>query len=230
MFMNALNIMSYNLRYHRAFHEVADLVKKHRPDVLCLQECFADELTTKIGRLRLVATTTIGRLGMAIYAPAEFLVDETHEIALPLSLFERSLRKERTRLLVAELTRKKTGHKLIIGSFHATELVAPNALRHRQIHMALDHIRGLGENSAAVLIGDYNYPFPKNGLKQLIEDVGFELAVSHLSTYKRRLFQGVFDFASVRNLDYKPLTVLPFSLSDHAPVFLSCTERPNDLL
>lgn len=211
--------MSYNLRFHTAYHELEDIVRTHKVDVLCLQECLASDLKTSIGELRLGAVTNKGSQGMAIYYhPDKFALGKDESYELPESRFETWFsEEERQRLLTLQL-RQADGSSLLIANIHATHLVATNSLRRKQIAAAFDMLNSQSDNGPAVLIGDYNYPFFIKRLRKGIEQAGFRFVGSTHPTFKSRFFKGYFDFVSFRNMQLHSIARLPFNTSDHAPI------------
>lgn len=217
----SLSLLSYNLKFHTAYAEVAELVTKHNPDFVCLQECFADALHDSLDELRLAAKTSTGELGLALYCRnPRFVLVKSSSYPLPLSLYERVRPEVRERLLIVELKDTATGAPVFIGILHATHLVATNQLRRRQIRYALGELNALSADAPVILVGDYNYPFFRRKLRRFVHRHGYQLAMNSGHTFKNDFFMGNFDFASVTNVENARINALPYGASDHAPVIL----------
>ena len=100
---NKLKIISYNLNYHRANSELAELVSRYDADILCVQECYPELLPDNIGELALADKTTSGKFGMAIYyRGTRFTNKSTKSHILKDSILERVYMPPMERLLVTE--------------------------------------------------------------------------------------------------------------------------------
>ena len=141
-----MRIISYNLRKHRAAHELDDLVDAHDPDVLCLQEGDTASLPERAGGLVLAHTTQRNRLGLAIYYRSSgFRLVDMAAVSVKKSLHDHVLRPAHERLLGVRLRDIDAGRDFLVASLHAAPLTARNALRRDQIRAALSE---LSPNSA----------------------------------------------------------------------------------
>lgn len=221
-----LNIISYNLKYHRANGELVDLVNQYEADVLCVQECYSDLLPDSISRLKLADKTRANRLGLAIYFnPKRFSVLKTRSFPLQKSLHDRLLAPAEERLLVTKLFDKHSGQNVLVGSFHATPPSGSNAIRRKQIKTAHAKLLSLSDKtSPVIMVGDYNYPVFKRGLRICIEKSGYDLSFSDKPTYYLSKYVcGHFDLATSINTQIEKVTTLPRGLSDHAPILVQAT-------
>ncbi len=219
-----LNIISYNLHYHRADSELEKLIKAHKADVICLQECFVEQLPYEIGGLSLADTTNYGRMHMAIYYnPKRFGVLETKSLELERSVIEKVLTHERERLLITKFQDKKSKQPISIASFHAMYLLSTPALRRRQINAAHRTLRAMSGNDPAIIVGDYNYPNRKR-LQACIAKTGYDLSLSDKPTYYlTKYLRGYFDLAASINTHIEKVVSLPKGLSDHTPILVQVT-------
>ena len=219
-----VTIISYNLLMHKAADELEDVAINYNPDVLCVQEADVEQLPKVLGKLTLIACTTFGKEGLGMYVCEDnFDVLSVDRPEIHPSVLERLLRVEQQRLLVTRLKDKTSGHEFMVGDFHATHLIATNFHRREQIRRSLDAIKNTAEDKPIVVVGDFNYPFFISGLHGLTEEHGFNLERPGDVTYKSVLFKGEFDFAVHRGFAESKLEVLPFSMSDHAPIRVTCT-------
>lgn len=223
-----MKTISYNLRKNRAVGELANLVKDHSAEVLCLQEAKSVTLPARIGPLELVHATARNRLGLAMYVDAErFRVRAARTFELKKSLHDRVLSPAHERLLGARIHDRKTQTDFVAASFHAAPLTAPNSLRRNQIHTAIKELRGLGENLPTLMIGDFNYPIFQDGLARNIENTGFSLSRSDKRTYTRYfVFRGHYDFVTSSGFDVAKVQTLDRGSSDHLPILVTAAHAP----
>ena len=140
-----MNVVSYNLRKHRAIDELAALDERYSPDVLCLQEVETVGLAERVGRLRLAHSTTGNRLGLAVYfRPDRYEFEVVQSFALKKSLHDHLLRPAHERLIGVRLRDLEADRAFVVASFHAAPLTALNSLRRHQIHAALGELARLG--------------------------------------------------------------------------------------
>lgn len=223
-----MRVISYNLRNHRAAGEIPDLVEEHEPDVVCLQEADAAAIPESVGGLRLAEATRGNRLGLAVYyRESAFVVDEVRALAVKKSLHDMVLKPAAERLVGARMREVDSGRSLVVASFHAAPLTAPNSLRRQQIHAAFEELLRLGPGLPSLMVGDFNYPMFKERLGERIREQGFELSLSESRTYTRyRVFRGHFDFATSAGFHIDSVRTLPRGRSDHLPILVTATMRP----
>lgn len=223
--LNQLNIISYNLKFNKAFGELDKLVEQHDSDILCIQECYTKRLPASIGSLSLIDATKTGHLGLAIYAnETRFSPRYSESCLLDMTLYEKVLyqkilSQDRERLLFAELYDNKTDKTFNVASFHATHLVTPNSMRRKQIENAYKTI-GREKPTPTIMVGDYNYPLFKKQLKYFIESYGYEMLLADRPTYKSMIFKGHFDFVTAFNAQVQMVKTLPRGISDHLPILV----------
>lgn len=217
-----LNIISYNLKYHRASAELAGLAEKYAADVLCVQECYSDQLPEQTGSLVLAEKTRFNRLGLAIYyRPGRFSLMQTNSYPLKKSIYDRFFAPAEERLLVTKLYDRVSEQELHVGSFHATHIIASNHVRRHQIKTAHDKLSDLSGDYPAIMVGDYNYPLFKRGLKVFIERDGYELSLSDKPTYYlTKMIRTHLDLATSINTQIERVKTLPKGISDHAPILV----------
>ncbi len=125
------------------------------------------------------------------------------------------------RLLVTKMYDRYSEQTISIGSFHATHLIASNYLRRTQIIDAHQKLSDISQGSPAIMVGDYNYPLFKKGLKVCIEQSGYEMSLSDRPTYYMTKFlRAHFDLATSINTQIERVRTLPKGISDHAPILV----------
>jgi endonuclease/exonuclease/phosphatase (EEP) superfamily protein YafD len=218
-----LRVVSYNLREHTAIGELAALVEASDADVLCVQECDSNDLTTEVGGLTLAASTQTNRLGLAIYKRDDrFDVRDFSVHSLQKSMHDRVLAPAHERLIAMHLHDRVADAEVIVASFHASPLTATNSLRRKQIEAAHQFVRELSAEAPAIMVGDFNYPWFQTNLRKKIEEHGFALSLSDQPTYLRyRRFTGHFDFATSVGLHIAGVETLPAGVSDHRPILVT---------
>lgn len=209
--------------------EIAALIARHQPDVLCLQECDTEDLAAEVGGLHLADSTKRNRLGLAIYYRRDrFTAVATETFALKKSLHDRVLAPAHERLIGSRLIDEEEKSEFVIASFHAAPLTALNSLRRNQIRAAHAALHKLGEGLPTLMVGDYNYPIFKNNLVEHVNKSGYDLTLSDRITYTRyKFFKGHFDFATSAGLDISSVETLGTIESDHMPILVKAEYLAN---
>lgn len=217
-----LRVVSYNLREHTANGELAALAEASQADVICVQECDSNDLAPSVAGLSLAASTRANRLGLAIYKRDDrFEVEDFSIHSLQKSLHDRVLAPAHERLIAMHLRDTEADAEVIVASFHASPLTATNSLRRKQIEAAHQFLRELSNDTPAIMVGDFNYPWFQTNLRRKIEEHGFALSLSDQPTYLRyRKFTGHFDFATSVGLHIAGVETLPAGISDHRPILV----------
>lgn len=223
MKIKKIKIISYNLKYHKAFSELDNLVSKYNPDILCIQECRAYKLPASVGGLILGDHTPNARLNIAIYYRKDrFFVSDSSSHVLKKAFLEWMFMPQMERLLVSKIFDRENGREITIGSFHATSHVTSNRVRRNQIRTAHSLLVDKSEGSPTVMVGDYNYLLFKKGLKVCVEESGYQLKLSDRPTYYlTKYFAARYDMATSMNAEIERILALPKSLlSDHTPILI----------
>lgn len=222
-----MKVLSYNLRKHAAAGELAELVDRWEPNVVCLQEADVDDLPRRVHGLRLAAATDRNRLGLAVYYRENtYRYIDSASLGLKKSLHDMVLRPAHERVLGVQLHHIDAGHEVTMASFHAAPLTALNSLRRSQITSALQALEQLGPGTPTLMVGDYNYPVFKERLGDRVREHGYDLTLSDSRTYTRyRFFKGHYDFVTSRLLTIDAIRTLPQGTSDHLPILVEATAR-----
>jgi endonuclease/exonuclease/phosphatase family metal-dependent hydrolase len=218
-----VRVISYNLKYHLAYGEVAELAQNYQADVVCLQECHTAALDHNIGKWQLAGKAASGRrsYGLAIYVDRRrFEILRVSSFALPPSLYERLILARSERLIVAKLYDRATKSAVSVASFHAAHLLASNHIRRLQVQAALSVLLSSSQDHPVIMVGDYNYPFFVKGLLGTVTQAGGDLALSDKPTFRNRFLTGYFDFAVSARVNELQVTTLPNGASDHMPILV----------
>ncbi|CAN5123240.1 hypothetical protein BH11ACT4_BH11ACT4_24010 [soil metagenome] len=218
-----IRVISYNLRKNRAITELVELAKTPDLDALCLQECIASELPAEIGNLHLADSTKRNRLGLAVYYRKDrYEQVSSRSFELKKSLHDLIFSPTPERLVGAKLVDRKSGHELVLASFHAAPLTALNSLRRKQIAAAHELLQELGSGAPILMIGDYNYPLFQENLSDKVAKSGYDLTLSDRRTYTAyKFFRGHFDFVTSQGFTIQDVETLPRGSSDHIPILVT---------
>lgn len=218
-----MRVLSYNLEKHKASGELVELTEKYDLDVLCLQECYSDDLPSELGKMHLVDATKGNRLGLAIYHRRDrYTAARTESFVLKKSIHDRIAKPANERLLASHLIDLESGRELVVASFHASPLTALNSLRRAQIALAHQRLAELGPGLPHLMVGDYNYPLFRKNLIATVGKTGHDLTLSDGRTYTRYKFvRGHFDFATSVGMKIQSVETLPKRGSDHMPILVT---------
>jgi len=228
--MNVI-VASYNLLEHKAYDEVRPITEMHDVDVFCLQECNDGRLEKHLGNLRLAGVAELGVIAEATYYnPSKLKLKDSQRFKLASARYERNKPAERYRLLLCRFEVIGTTQELVIGNIHLAHLGASNRARHIQLDQAFTETHQYRSKTPTLVMGDYNYPIPRNGLQRVARKHNFTEVgrSSRKTTYSWQLFRGKFDRAfATEGLSADNYHVLPFGKSDHAPIMVTIrTDRP----
>lgn len=245
-----VRIVSYNLWFHKAYPELLEMAQSQSPDVLCLQECYPTELEDNLSRLTLAGGHRYthklpvkhrspknrvspgvlgGNVGMAIYYHPQRLELERME---PLELFLPWQERKGGRIAqVAHFKMVATGKRFIVVNIHLSALLAPNSARRKQMLEIIAWVAEHGKETPIIFAGDFNYPVASRGLRALMEKEGFLECGTRASqpTHVSKLVKGKFDRIFISsNLKEREYAILPFGVSDHAPVSAAIDLEPSE--
>lgn len=219
-----VRILTYNIKFHRAYKDLETLVKKYRPDFLCTQEIDIKNLHDKIANLQLAATTRVGTMGLATYANyKKFEVTKSESIGLSSVWYEHVNRQPRFRLQLMHVKAKYSQHRFLLANLHLANLLATNHGRRGQAKMLFNYVKGKQNNSPAIIAGDFNYPVFTHRLINIAKENEFiELGPlnakqTHNNPFLKGRFDRVFVSSGLKESHYQ---VLPFITSDHTPVLV----------
>lgn len=211
-----IKVLTYNLRQGAAAGELPGLIETHRPSVVCLQECVGT-LPDEIGDMTLLDSARLGSVKSSMYYRNNELRIVNHEKhSLPLALYERALRDERRRLIVAQFENTETSEQICVASLHTSHLLASNRNRRAQIGRALS-LAG-ATVLPTIVAGDFNYPWFRVGLERVVSAHGFSLAAPENATLYNGIFSGWFDYVAYNGINLVSIEAQEFGASDHASV------------
>jgi len=189
-------ILTYNTLLNDAQKGLHLLFKKYNPDIVCLQEIDTHEKNIeKIEKLGYsLADYSNGFIkfgkvfGVAtFYNPAAIICTDTKSITLPRGLGEalafilrvfKTQEKDRT-VLKAEFVMENKKKKVVVYNIHLSAH-GTNGIRIKQLERTLNDITK-STDSATILVGDFNYPFGRKKLEELMESHGFSEATNTIA-------------------------------------------------
>lgn len=217
-----ITIATYNIKFHRAYAELPQLVKQHGVDILCLQECDIRVIEDRVGALSLATTARVGTMGLAIYCNLrKYKILSSEQVPLPSVWYEHVNVQPRFRLQTVRLKDKKTRTEFILANLHLANLLASNHGRRQQAKKVFEYVHQNQGRKSAIVVGDFNYPVFARLLISIARKSGFkQLGVQDTThTHNNPFIRGKFDRIFVsKEISEKSFTVLPFGTSDHTPV------------
>lgn len=174
-------LLNYNVLYNKAFLRLDTIIKKYKPDIICLQEVNTDK--NNLQKLRAFGYELAdyansfmkfgGIFGVAtFYNPKKLTFIRSNSISLSLSVSEMIFtllqvllgQKKPKTVLATDFMVKTTKKSLTVCNAHLI-FVASNALRLKHIKQALTTIR-IKKNSSFIICGDFNYfPYSRRKLE-----------------------------------------------------------------
>lgn len=236
-----VELITYNLWFHKAYPEIKSLCKSYQVDLLFLQECFTNELENSLPHLKLADSCTyalnapdkqpkerrfatvsslIGNVGLALYYnPKNLKLNRVSSFQLPLPWHER---KAGRTLQTAEFLHKESGAQIAVANLHLSALWSTNTARRKQLLAALEYIRDNYNTGKTIIAGDFNYPFRQSSLQKLMAKHDFQEcgSLEPVRTHTSKLLRGKLDRVFIsKSLTESGYSILPFGSSDHAPLF-----------
>ncbi len=247
------SLLTYNTLLNDAQKGLHTIFKKYTPDLVCLQEIDTNEKNIeKIERLGYeLADYSNGFIKFGnVYGVATFIKAQTgrcvnsKSITLPRGIGEaiaffirifKTQKKDRT-VLKTEFEMGSGKEKVIVYNIHLSAHGA-NGIRIKQLERTLSDIKRTS-GSATILVGDFNYPFGRKKLEELMELHGFKEATNAIAfttdgkliyyTFFEKILMKIFQFiiGKENKLDYifykncKALSTIRIDapLSDHFPL------------
>ena len=219
-----IRLATYNIKFHRAYPDLPDLVKQSNVDILCLQECDIKKVDKEVGKLSLATTARVGTMGLAIYCDLRrFKILASEQIPLPSVWYEHVNIQPRFRLQTVQLEDKKSGTEFVLANLHLANLLAGNYARRRQAKKVFEYVNENHESKPAIVVGDFNYPIFANKLVKIARANSFQQlgTKNRQHTHNNPFIRGKFvRFFVSKNIQEKSFDVLPFGTSDHTPVII----------
>lgn len=251
------SILTYNTLFSDAVAGIKKICDQQHPDIICLQEInTTDETFAKVERLgyKLAdysnAFIKYGQIyGVAtFYNPEKFTFHESKVIFLPKGILEiaayllrvfRTGKKSRT-VLKTELKCNKNDAVISIYNIHLSAY-GTNSIRTKQIQITLKDVKATDDNPdrPTILTGDFNYPYGRKKLEEVMEENGFKEATDSIMfttegamkqyAFVEKIFASIFfkffknglklDYVFYRNCISILAKKVDVDFSDHYPVF-----------
>lgn len=247
------SVLTYNTLLYDAKHGLSAIFKKYVPDIVCLQEMDTDERNVeqieKLGYDLADYSNGFIKFG-TVYGVATFIRPHSgrctgsKSITLPRGLGEaiafilrvfKTKKKDRT-VLKTEFVLGPSKQKVTVYNIHLSAH-GTNGIRIKQLERTLSDIKRM-TNTPTVLVGDFNYPFGRKKLEELMTENGFLEATHSIAfttdgkllyyTFVEKFLMKIFQFimGKENKLDYvfykncKALSTVRInaSYSDHFPL------------
>ena len=189
------SVLTYNTLLSDAQRGLSAIFKKYVPDIVCLQEMDTDEKNiTQVEKLGYtLADYSNGFIKFGtVYGVATFIrinagkCINSKSITLPRGLGEaiafilrifKTKKKDRT-VLKTEFLLDNSKHKVVVYNIHLSAHGA-NGIRIKQLEKTLSDIHKYN-NVPTILVGDFNYPFGRKKLEELMQLNGFSEATNSI--------------------------------------------------
>jgi len=241
--MNDLTILTYNLLYNKAHSELLGILKKEKPDVVCVQEFIANQ--TDIAKIEALGYSIADYSHSfykffrfysiaTFYDPKKFTIANGEKISLKRGLYEFILfvlgmgKTERTALNTT-LIHKESNKTIDIYNLHLTPLTGTNGVRKHQIKTTFEHFKRSDKINPAIVTGDFNYPYKRKGLEEITEKYGYKEATNDLFFTIEGIYFTFFrlkaktDYIFYDHLKKKSVRRLSRKVSDHFPILAKFT-------
>jgi len=223
------SVLTYNTLLYDAQKGLNAIFKKYTPDIVCLQEMDTDEKNIehieKLGYDLADYSNGFIKFG-TVYGVATFVRPNSGEcinsksITLPRGLGEaiafilrvfKTQKKDRT-VLKTVFSLGKEKQKVMVYNIHLSAH-GTNGIRIKQLERTLSDIKKTNE-TPTVLVGDFNYPFGRKKLEELMIKNGFSEATNNIQfttdgkllyyTFVEKILMKIFQFfmGKENKLDY----------------------------
>jgi len=228
--------LTYNLHYNKASQELRSVLTENNPDLVFLQELATDEESMKVimgAGYELADFSNSFVRGKRIFGVATFYktsifaLQKTKSFNLPSSVIQiiTFLLKNRTNprtVLRTDFLIKKTKTPLCTYNIHFSP-IATNSLRIKQLKNTLDDL-AVSAKSPLIIAGDFNYPYGRRKLEEILNRYHLEEATNNLFFTSRQTFLKRFaiklklDYVFYRNLRLISNKRVEVFHSDHFPI------------
>lgn len=247
------SVLTYNTLLFDAKRGLESIFKKYTPDIICLQEMDTDDKNInqieKLGYDLADYSNGFIKFG-TVYGVATFIrphagkCTNSKSITLPRGLGEaiafilrvfKTQKKDRT-VLKTEFALGSEKQKVLVYNIHLSAH-GTNGIRIKQLERTLSDIKRTND-VPTVLVGDFNYPYGRKKLEELMTKNGFSEATNTIAfttdgkllyyTFIEKFLMKIFQFflGKENKLDYvfykncKALTTVRINAnySDHFPL------------
>ncbi len=189
-----LSLLTYNTLYNMAFSKLPDILKKYKPDIVCLQEIDTNDDNLKkmedygysladyancffeFGKIWGVATYYKAEKFEFLNSKPIPLINGIYEL---IKLIIRMFRNKglRRTILKTNLKIKKTNSNITIYNLHLSA-IGLNNLRLKQINMI--DFEEVGQKGSIILTGDFNFPVERKKLEKIMNKYNLKEATNNL--------------------------------------------------
>lgn len=231
------SLLSYNLLYNRAHHNLDKVLSSIKPDILCVQEISTAEANLKhveqYGyKLADYSNSFVKKdliLGVAtFYNPKAFSFTDSRSFDLPRSVYEFmrfvvSNNLSRRTVLKTEFSTKKGGKRVTIYNLHLPPF-ATNNVRDKQIKNTFEEMQLAKKTAPVVISGDFNYPYGRRKFEQMIHKYKLQEATNNIFyTLETRILRVLsiklkLDYILYKNIAHISTEKVQMRHSDHFPI------------
>ena len=213
------SVLTYNTLLFDAQRGLSAIFKKYVPDIVCLQEMDTNDSNIehiekldyhladfsngfiKFGIVYGVATFIRARSGKCINSKSITLPRGIGEAITYILRIFRTQKKDRT-VLRTEFALGESKQKVIVYNIHLSAH-GTNGIRIKQLERTLSDIKK-SNGSPTILVGDFNYPFGRKKLEELMELNGFAEATNAIgfTTDGKLLHYAFFEKLAMKALQF----------------------------
>ncbi|MCX7881192.1 MAG: endonuclease/exonuclease/phosphatase family protein [Patescibacteria group bacterium] len=194
------SLLTFNILFNKGFYELKEIIKKYKPDIICVQE-----INTKDDNLKQIEeinhnyqladfsnySLKYGNIfGMVTYYKKnKFIFNTSEKIPLNKTFLDNfvmliNLIKDKNlgrSFLKTEFIEKKSRKKIIIYNTHLTVFTS-NKGRIKYLNKVLKNLKTNDKKTSFIFAGDFNYlPYNRKKLENMMKKFGFKEATKNIN-------------------------------------------------
>ena len=232
-----IKLLTYNVCFNQAKEDLKGIIAQYQPDIICLQEIetnevnleqFVDHKSYDLADYSNCFVKHQKIFGVATYyKKSQLKFSEAQIFDLPRSFLEnflvllRGFNNPRT-VLKTEFLLQPSQQKINIYNTHLSPF-ASNSARKKQVLETLADL-DLKSEVPTIITGDFNFPYGRKKLQQLIDDHYLQEATNQIwHTFEQKIFHFFTlkfkdDYIFYRSLKNTQTLKIPLKSSDHYPI------------
>lgn len=233
-----LKVLTYNIYFNRAKNIIENIIDRHQPDIICLQEVETTEMNLKNLHFKNYGLADFSNsfiqfnrfFGLVtFYNKKRLKFIGSENFSLPRSVIEtillilRGPRNYRTVLKTEFYDRNNPRTKIVNYNIHLTAF-GSNGTRLKQIQETFADMK-IEEKCPTIITGDFNFPYGRRKFESLIKKYQLKEATNKLFfTQIGKLFGIIpiklkLDYILFRNIRQIKTKRIAITNSDHFPIF-----------